>query len=350
MQEAAFSSNFHLYTGEGLPMQMTIRGADFDEFQNNLTRFFAKYPQAGSANMLLREQPVGTIRPLTVHIVGWLRGDTEDKYSGGGKTNPCVYLYSNNPSLEYAAATVYAEKLDRLPAFVDWQRAPSMGNMAPPVKFARSKMNECNFKIVLMPQFDAGGNPVLNKNGKQAYKFDHVILDDAPVGEDIDFGGSTNRTEAATRDTEKRLARKEHAELDVYAKAIASSRVKLSPALQQLCATLQQQDRESTRRMSVTRMENGEKKTGRYDFLAGILDKLAEEPMHRQVLSFMLARPVTAHESDLPGDNMSPFISNIWPGSSAKPNPEFRKEAQDLVREAIAACKALSIVPDDVFA
>lgn len=352
MNEAGFSTNFHVYNGEGLPMQFTIRGQDFREFQANLTAFFQRYPQLGGSEMLLREQPDNAIRSMTFRIVGWLRGDTEDKYNPD-KLNPCVYLYGALPHLEYSVATVYTEKLGLLPAEVDWREARSIGNQAPMVEKARPKWNSCDFEIVLVPQFDVTGAVVKNKNGKPRYKFSHVVGFEAPddaqpvqpvaVSSDheVDFGGSRQGTANSTKNLQEKSLSNELEALSAYAYAFHNETVNPSKALMNLCRRLQEMDKSSARKMSVARMENGQRKAGQYEFVAGLIDNIAGESMHMQVLSLLLGRPVTNDPAHLPSDGLRSFIEEIWPGNKTKSNDKFNSETQSLVKEAISICRVI---------
>lgn len=353
MNEAAFSTNFHVYNGDGLPMQFTIRGVDFEDFQTNLWMFFERYPHLGGANLLLRDQPEKAMRSMTFRIVGWLRGDTKDKYDPN-KIRPCVYLYGNLPHLDYSVATVYEEKLSLLPTEIDWKNARSVGNMAPMVAMAKTSMHPCDFQIVLEPQFDLSGAPVKNKNGKISYKFARVVNSsesghvDGGQGEDVDFGPNGNKTEEATRKTEQKINQSAKDDLMVFAHVFSNPKVKISSDLMNLCNRLKNLDTSSSRKMSVARVENGEHKQGRYNFLAGLIDSLAGEPMHNKVLSMLLGRPITGNAEDLPGDNLGVFIEEIWPGSKTRTNEKFNPSIQALVKEAVGVCKVIDMASEFV--
>lgn len=349
MNEAGFSTNFHVYNGDGMPMQFTIRGNDFEEFERNLRVFFDRYTQLGSVDLLLREQPENSVRALRFRVIGWIRGDTKDKYDPN-KIRPCVYLYANMPHLEYAAATVYEEKLFMLPPEVDWRNARSVGNMAPMVAMAKNQMEKCDFEILMEPQFDVTGALQKNKNGKVSYRFSRVISgNDSGESDshDVDFGsGSNNKTAESVAKTEKSLSKSPQDELMAFVRAFGSSNVQMSKNLTALCNRLRELDRSSGRKMSVARVENGEHKQGRYNFLCGILDTLAGENVHDRVLSFLLGRVVNSDANNLPGDALSVFIEEIWPGSSKKTNEKFNADVQSIVKEAIHLCSAIELTRD----
>lgn len=346
MNEAGFSTNFHVYNGDGMPMQFTIRGSDFEEFDRNLRMFFGRYTQLGSIDLLLREQPENSVRPWRIHVIGWIRGDTKDKYDPN-KIRPCVYLYSDLPQLEYSAATVYEEKLSLLPKEIDWRNARSVGNMAPMVSMAKHQMEKCDFHILMEPQFDASGAIQRNKNGKVTYRFTRVISENESGDsstEDVDFGsGSNNKTAESVRVAEQSMNQGANEELLLYAHAFSNSNVKISKNLIALSNRLRDLDRSSSRKMSVARVENGEHKQGRYNFLCGILDTLANENVHDKVLSLLLGRPVNSQHDNLPGDGLAPFMEEIWPGSQKKTNEKFNVDVQSIVKEAISVCHAVEM-------
>jgi hypothetical protein len=166
---------FQAYTGDGLPVSVTVGAQDFETFNQYLRNLESGFPQLGSFRMLLREPPSGALRPKEYRITGWMRGQTTDNKTG--EFLPAVYLYSDLAHLEWSICTVYQEMLPALPPSVNWQSAPLVGNSAPPAAQARGMRgyNPCDMTVVMMPQFDHEGNPKTTKNGQPQYKFSHVV-------------------------------------------------------------------------------------------------------------------------------------------------------------------------------
>lgn len=343
MSESKFSMNFHAYNGEALPVQVTVRGDTFDEFNANVRAFFGQYPQLGGLDMLLREAPEGSLMSKRYRIVGWLRGYTEDNRNGSER--PCVYLYSDLPNVEYKVATVYEEDLGKLPASVDWRRARSVGQQAPMVDKARNQWNACDFKIVLVPRFNFEGKPVLGKNGKPSYKFSHVegmegAATDNVTGDDADFGMGQNSGTA--RETDRAVAAQAESKreaLSVFARIMHDPDIQIPKPVSALIQRVTKMDRESQYRMSVNRTENGEQKRGQYEFLCGMIDSLAaqtlntQDEFHGPVLSALCGRPVT--KDDLPGSGLRTLIDEIWPGNKTKKNENLVPATVDALRDLI---------------
>jgi hypothetical protein len=171
---------FQAYTGDGLPVSVTVGAQDFDTFNQYLRSLEAGFPQLGSFRMLLREPPSGALRPKEYRITGWMRGQTTDNKTG--EFLPAVYLYSDLAHLDYSVCTVYQEMLPGLPPNINWESAPLVGNAAPPTAQARGmkSYNACDMTVVMMPQFDHEGNPQVTKGGQPKYKFSHVVGYTAP--------------------------------------------------------------------------------------------------------------------------------------------------------------------------
>ncbi len=363
MNEAPFSMNFHAFNGEGLPLQLTIRGDSLTAFQDNINSFFSRHPALGGLDMLFQSPPEGSLRPFTPRIVGWLRGHTEDR-NDPNRRHPCVWLYSDSPNLEWATATVYEEKLHTLPASINWRDMDDMGNQAPAVDKARMRYNKCDFRISMVPKIGFDGKPQLNKNGKIKYVYERVLGDGETAGtsdgdgaqvDDEDFGmngpvrnsGTARSTNTAVNKASQNAADR----LKPYASGSARDDLQIGPEVIDLIKRMRSLDKSSGDVMSVDREEGGEKKRGQYNFLAGLIDRTAKtlfgpnaEPMHQEALSFILGRPI--NQESLPGRNCSVLIDELWPGSKTKANEKYSEATDETMQEIVNICSAIQFEQD----
>lgn len=103
--EAPFSANFHLYNGDGLRVQFTVRGdgepaANIPMLQDTIAQLAAHGYTVAMPGLEPGEQ--------VEEVDAWVLGETS-------KGDACVYLYSSNHALKWRVATVYVERLGELP-------------------------------------------------------------------------------------------------------------------------------------------------------------------------------------------------------------------------------------------
>lgn len=139
--------------------------------------------------------PPEGMEPQSVRVTGWVLGEANDKYAG--RFMPCVYLYGEKEALQFAAATVYHERLGELPVKVEgakvWNGAAPKRQEAKQRGFFRT----CDFVIELVPEIDyATGQPRRSEKGNIRYAYSRVLGESAqgePGGtdqgepEDVDF-------------------------------------------------------------------------------------------------------------------------------------------------------------------
>lgn len=382
--EKAFVLWFNAFTGDGLPISLTVRADAFSELQKHLADVEKKYPNLGSFGLLFAEPPAKKVAPSEFHITGWLRGETNDVRGTG--TKPCVYLYSDIPHLDFKVTSVFFEQLWKLPPEIDWKNKRSVGNQAPLRSLAQRQniLVPCDMKIVMVPRFDYEGNPVMNKTGNSvAMAFSHVVGYDPepPEIQTTETDGARNKPQAPARQQEAPArqpapntgtgacpvchapAGKPHATgctnagggSKPTAKATASTSRQVDAGLDELAyfagitndftieipdeivpfvSRVRDSDRSSrgqTLTVSRPATDTEKAKVGQYEFLCGIIDNIVGVKLHGEVLSFLTGR-VVSKESPL-GANCRWMLDETYAGKKDKPNERFNQATVDILNK-----------------
>ena len=361
MEEARFVLWFNVYTGDGLPVNFTVRAETFDDLRSQLGQVDRAYPQLGGFSTLLKDAPEGAVKPAEYRIIGWARGSTKDARSG--KQQPCVYLYSDLPHLDMKVCSVYHEDLYKLPPTVNWQSARDMGDQALLISRGAKTSpawHDCDFRIILMPIFDYEGNVVMNAKGnKPKMRFSSVIGYDPepPTAQEPAAQAASTSTPAQTAKPAAQAqqpvaksasinqgdgpcpvchapAGKPHAakctnqggrgdqtakgvSYSVYATALHDGGLAVSKDVFELARRVRSGDKESQGRMSVT---VGDKK-GQHNFLIGLIDNITGTGNHKEILSILAGRDID-HGSPL-GDGCRFLLDELWPGKKDQPNEKY---------------------------
>ena len=161
----AVIASFTVYDGTGAPFNLQVT--------TDATGLRADVDEILTQGFLLEPPPEG-MEPKRVRITGWVRGEANDKFKN--QFMPCVYLYNAKEALQFAAATIYHERLDELP--FEWRNAKVWNGNPPKRQEARQRgyMNLCDIEIETVPEVDyKTGEPRRTDNGNIKYAFSRIV-------------------------------------------------------------------------------------------------------------------------------------------------------------------------------
>lgn len=172
-----FVMTYSLFNAGGTPHHLQVSAEDAEALVKELSDVARLLDERGYSETM----PDPSLIPRTERITGYVISEANLK---GGGTQPCVYLYNDNPLLVYKVITVYEERLDELPLgdITVLKQYEGQPGAAPLRKNAEQKkfMHPCDFTAMLAPVKDRKTGKALTKmldNGNEIilYKFVRVV-------------------------------------------------------------------------------------------------------------------------------------------------------------------------------